>query len=150
MKRRAEECEQCGVGNPCRLRRGSCRWAAAEYFQEEMDALRAADIDAWNLLDELIERSRHRGLRGHHSYPMRTAAPSRMGELKATAADGELLRLYYGEPDHPADVVVGLHVKPKRIYEKGAATRVGQNRQIRVAKARFIKWLHTHGHSSTS
>jgi hypothetical protein len=145
-----DECEQCRSGTGCRLRLGSCKWSSTPECRRELTQLRTADLDVWTVFNELIKQSKGRGLRGFHSYPMRKLRSNhRIGELKATGDGGEQYRLYYGEPDEPDDVAVALHVALKRIFPGQRSITWGQDRAIRTARDRFMRWLKVNRSTST-
>lgn len=142
------ECEQCAAGG-CRLRRGGCTWRSTETFADEMDRLRTNDPDAWAFLRALVARSRGvQGLGEHHVSPMRVPSKHRMGELKARGKDGEMHRLYYGEPDQQENLVVALCLRVKRGFLRNVATTRGQDHQVRQARDIFMKWLRVNGMTS--
>lgn len=67
-----------------------------------------------------------------------------MGELKAAGAKDNNrceYRLYYGQPDLPTDLVVGLNLNEKVIHAARGATTTGQDADIGKAANAFRAWL---------
>ena len=114
--------------------------------------MRSEDLDAWSFLDALVNMSKApEGLAEHHRSPLHIPSQHVMGELKARAADGrQMYRMYYGEPDQRANLAVGLSVAFKRTFKQAFTTSMAQDRDIRTARDRFMRWLRSNRMTSRS
>lgn len=138
----ARRCSDCG--GQCRVGAGSCTWDYTSWCRQSLTKLRSDDSDAFFFLRRLRLLSEGAGIQGHHRFPLQKTQGYDVGELKATGTkDGErcLYRLYYGQPDTPADLVVGLNLNEKKIHSSDSATRTGQDADITRATDGFRSWL---------
>ena len=138
----AHSCSLCG--GQCRVGAGNCTWEFTQWCRQSLDDLRRNDSDAFLFLRRLRILSEGSGIHDHHRFPLRKTRGYDVGELKASGAkDGQrcLYRLYYGQPDTPVDLVVGLNLNEKRIHATADATRAGQDADITRATDGFRSWL---------
>lgn len=153
------------MGVPEAARRGrlnvaGCRWDIS-LAQPDLDDLRVTDHGAWAKLIALIVDSEEHGLPfdpdGYdYSAPVgERVKPAEfrgrpvpwLGELRveertpkraSRLGDAAHYRLYFGEPNEPSDLVLGLSIGHKRGRDRDAGRK--QTRQMLDAMWKLIHW----------
>lgn len=143
-----------------RLNKAGCRWDTS-LIQVDLDALRNSDRGAWAKTVALMVDSEQHGLPFHangHDYRAPVgdkvkAAEFRgkpmpwLGELRveertpkraSRIGDAVQYRLYFGEPDDPSNLVLGLSIGRKRGRDRDAGRK--QTRQMIDAMWKLIRW----------
>jgi hypothetical protein len=143
-----------------RVNAAGCRWDTS-LVQRDLDDLRVADRGAWAKLIALIEDSEQYGLPfDAHGHDYRAPVGERvkatefrgrplpwLGELRvdertpkraSPLGDAVQYRLYFGEPDDPPDLVLGLSLGHKRGRDRNAGRK--QTRQMIDAMWKLIRW----------
>lgn len=133
-----------------RANMAGCRWDLS-LAQPDLDTVRVADGGAWAKLIALIADSEQYGLpfdaNGHDyrapvgkrvtSAEFRGRPVPRLGELRveertpkraSRLGDATQYRRYFGEPNQPPELVLGLSIRPKRGRDRNAGRK--QTRQI--------------------
>lgn len=143
-----------------RVNVAGCRWGLS-LVQPDLDNLRVADRGAWAKLMALIADSEQYGLPfDAHGYDYSAPVGKRvtsadfrgqpvpwLGELRveertpkraSRLGDAAQYRLYFGEPDDPPELVLGLSIGQKRGRDRDANRK--QTRQMIDAMWRLIRW----------
>ncbi|MBS9534980.1 hypothetical protein KIH27_15430 [Mycobacterium sp. M1] len=143
-----------------RVNGGGCRWDTALVWAD-LNALRVADRGAWAKLVALIEDSEQYGLpfdaQGYdYSAPVGRRIKAVefcgrpvpwLGELRvderspkrtSRLGDAAQYRLYFGEPNDPSGLVLGLSIGQKRGRDRDASRK--QTRQMIDAMWKLIRW----------
>ncbi|OBH19938.1 hypothetical protein [Mycolicibacter sinensis] len=143
-----------------RVNAAGCRWDTT-LAQPSLDDLHVADRGAWAKLVALIADSEQYGLpfdaNGYdYSAPVGERVRSAtfrgrsvpwLGELRveertpqraSRLGDAAQYRLYFGEPNDPPDLVLGLSIGQKRGRDRDAGRK--QTRQMIDAMWKLIRW----------
>ena len=143
-----------------RLNKAGCRWDVS-LLQTDLDALRHADRGAWAKIVALMADSEQHGLpfdaNGHdyrapvgeriNATEFRGQPMPWLGELRVAErtpkhpsplGDEAQYRLYFGEPDTPSNLVLGLSIGSKRGQDHDATDK--QTRQMVDAMWKLIHW----------
>lgn len=151
-----------------RINSAGCRWDTTLVWAD-LDGLRNSDRGAWAKLTALIEDSEQFGLpfdaHGHdYSAPVGarvkpTAFRGRpvpwLGELRveertpkrrSRLGDAVRYRPYFGGPDHPSNLVLGLSIGRKRGRDRDAGDK--QTRQMVDAMWKLIFWCESRSPST--
>ena len=143
-----------------RINDAGCKWDN-ELCQAELDALRESDRGAWLKMMALIADSEDFGLPfdahgDDYSAPVgervkrtefRGRVPPWLGELRvhertpkrrSKLGNEAEHRLYFGEPHHPTNAILGLSVREKRGHDRWANRR--QTQHMVDAMWKVIHW----------
>lgn len=149
-----------GAARRGRVNAAGCCWDTS-LVRRDLDGLRVADRGAWAKLIALIEDSEQYGLPfDAHGYDYSAPVGERvkaaefrgrpvpwLGELRveertpkraSRLGDAVQYRLYFGEPNDPSDLVLGLSIGHKRGRDRDAGRK--QTRQMIDAMWKLIGW----------